>query len=288
MASTTPTIFDLHAENAKLTMLYGRTPRTTFAERRAAGSAAHFGRYRDGMLLLAKSAGKSHWETHPHDELLYVLEGEMIVDTLGKNGPQSFIAGAGTIAIVPAETWHRVSSDDGMSVFSATLPGDHIELDVDDPRHAVPDLTIVDRTEPGIVDLGTAVAKLTMFRRTPGSTPADRKGSVAQLATYRDGLLLAIKASGKDHWERHLTGDELIHILDDSATLEMVCDDGPPQSFELRAGTVAVIPQGAWHRFLSPDGNTHIGVTPFPGETIDFDVDDPRAVARPKTVRHSS
>jgi len=35
-------------------------------------------------------------------------------------------------------------------------------------------------------------------------------------------LLLAIKASGKDHWERHLTGDELVHVLDGSATLEIV------------------------------------------------------------------
>jgi hypothetical protein len=65
MERRTPTIIDLNAEAAKLTMLRGRTPQTTFAERRASGSAVHLGRYRDGMLLLAKSAGKSHWETHP-------------------------------------------------------------------------------------------------------------------------------------------------------------------------------------------------------------------------------
>jgi mannose-6-phosphate isomerase-like protein (cupin superfamily) len=129
---------------------------------------------------------------------------------------------------------------------------------------------------PSIIDLNAELAKLTMFRRSPNSTPADRKGSVARLASYRDGMLLAIKAAGKDHWERHLTGDELIHILDGSATLEIVCDDGPPKSFALAAGMIAVIPQGAWHRFLSPDGNTHVGATPFPGETIEADVDDPR------------
>src|SRR5258708_25527086 len=101
---------------------------------------------------------------------------------------------------------------------------------------------------PSIIDLDAELAKLTMFRRTPQSTAADRKGSVAQLAAYRDGLLLAIKAVGKDHWERHLAGDELVHILDGSATLEIVCDDGPPRSFALRAGMIAGIPQGAWHR----------------------------------------
>jgi hypothetical protein len=73
--------------------------------------------------------------------------------------------------------------------------------------------------------------------------------------TCRDGPLLAIKASGKDHWERHLAGDELIHILDGTATvptLEIVRNDGPPISFPMSAGMVAVIPQGAWHRLLSP------------------------------------
>jgi mannose-6-phosphate isomerase-like protein (cupin superfamily) len=133
---------------------------------------------------------------------------------------------------------------------------------------------------PGISDLSAELAKLTMCRRTPQSTMEDRKGSVARLASYRDGLLLAIKMSGKDHWETHLTGDELIHIIDGGATLEMVCDDGPPRSFELRAGMMAVIPQGAWHRFQSAEGATLIAVTPFPGHTIELDVDDPRTVER--------
>ena len=133
---------------------------------------------------------------------------------------------------------------------------------------------------PSIIDLNAEVAKLKMFRRTPGSTAADRKGSVAQLASYRDGLLLAIKASGKDHWERHLTGDELIHILDGTVTLEIVCDDGPPKLFELRAGMIAVNPQGAWHRFQSSEGVTLMTATPFPGEMIELDVDDPREVER--------
>jgi mannose-6-phosphate isomerase-like protein (cupin superfamily) len=133
---------------------------------------------------------------------------------------------------------------------------------------------------PSIIDLDAELAKLTMFRRTPQSTREEAKGSVARLASYRDGLLLAIKSSGTDHWERHLTGDELIHILDGAATLEIECDDGPPKSFALRAGMIAVIPQAAWHRFISSEGNTHLGATPFPGEHVDLDVDDPRAVER--------
>src|ERR1700730_16573598 len=129
---------------------------------------------------------------------------------------------------------------------------------------------------PSIIDLNAELTKLTSFRRTPQATMAERKGSVARLASYRDGLLLAIKFSGKDHWESHPTGDELIHILDGTATLEIVCDDGPPKSFVLRTGMMAVIPQGAWHRFHSTAGVTLMTATPFPGNVIELDVDDPR------------
>lgn len=134
----------------------------------------------------------------------------------------------------------------------------------------------MDSKSPSIIDLNAELAKLTLFRRMPGSTAAERKGSVAELTSYRDGLLLAIKAAGRDHWERHLAGDELVHVLDGSATLEIVCDDGPPRSFTLRAGMLAVIPRGAWHRLLSPEGATQLAVTPFPGEHVERDIDDPR------------
>ena len=138
----------------------------------------------------------------------------------------------------------------------------------------------MDSKTPSIIDLNAELAKLTMFRgRTPQSTMADRKGSAARLASYRDGALLTSKFAGKGHWETH-PGDELIHILDGTATLEIVCDDGPPQSFALRAGMMAVIPQGAWHRFHSSEGATLMTATPFPGENIDLDVDDPRTVER--------
>jgi mannose-6-phosphate isomerase-like protein (cupin superfamily) len=134
---------------------------------------------------------------------------------------------------------------------------------------------------PSIIDLDAELAKLTTCRRTPQSTMADRKGSVARLASYRDGALLAIKFSGKDHWESH-PGDELIHIIDGTAILEIVCDDGPPKSFVLCAGMIAVIPQGAWHRFRSSEGATQIAATPVPGdgEHIELDIDDPRTVER--------
>ena len=287
MESRAPCIIDLNAEAAKLTMFRGQTPQTTRAERK--GSTTQLARYRDGLLLLGKSAGTGHWETHPEDELVHVLDGTATLDIVQEDGPHSFALSAGMIAIVPPGAWHRFRSADGKTTMSAVIPGDHIDVDVDDPRPVLPTSALnlettsergIETKPPSLIDLNAELAKLTMFQRTPNSTVADRKGSVARLASYRDGLLLAIKASGKDHWERHLTGDELIHVLDGNASLEIVCDDGPPKSFALRSGTIAVIPQGAWHRFLSAEGFTQMAVTPFPGETIEIDVDDPRTVER--------
>jgi quercetin dioxygenase-like cupin family protein len=127
-----PAIIDVNAEAAKLTTFRGRTPQTTFAERK--GTAAQLGPYRDGFLLLSKSAGKGHWETHPADELVYVLEGTLTVDILEQGRVQSCTLGAGMMVVVPPGAWHRVHSTDDVTVLSATIPGDHIDLDVDDPR----------------------------------------------------------------------------------------------------------------------------------------------------------
>jgi mannose-6-phosphate isomerase-like protein (cupin superfamily) len=278
MESKTLTIIDLDAELAKLTMFRGLTPQTKRAERR--GSGTQLGPYRDGILIAGKSAGTSHWETHPEDELVHVLDGTKTLDIVCDDGPpKSFVLRAGMIAVVPQGAWHRFRSAEGGTTWSATLPGDHIELDVDDPRTAEPKRVIGSGT-PSIIDLDAELAKLTTFRgRTPRSTMADRKGSGGRLAPYRDGALFTTKFAGKGHWESHLTGDELIHILDGTATLEIVREDGP-QSFALRAGMIAVIPQGAWHRFHSSGGVTLMTATPSPSEVIELDVDDPRTVDR--------
>jgi quercetin dioxygenase-like cupin family protein len=271
MESRIPSIIDLNAELAKLTMFHGLTRQTTRAERQ--GSATLLGPYRDGILFAGKNAGTSHWEDHAEDELVHIFDGTKILDIVCE-------LRAGMIAIVPKGTWHRFRSAEGGTTWSATLPGDHIEHDVDDPRTAEPERVMPSGT-PSIIDLNAELAKLSMFRgRIPQSTMADRKGSSARLGSYRDGGLSITKFAGKGHWEAHLAGDELIHVLDGTATLEIVCDDGPPQSFALRAGVIAVNPQGAWHRFQSSEGVTLMAATPFPSEVIELDVDDPRTVPR--------
>lgn len=282
METRKPAIVDLHEEAAKLTALLEVTPQPASSTRKGRGT--QLSTYREGILFLGASTGTGpgHWEIHPEDELVHLLKGIRILEIVCDAGPpKSFELRAGMIAVIPRGAWHRFHSRDFGMVVSVTIPGPHVELDVGDPRPYASEPSApsqVASRSPAIVDLNAEVAKLTMFRRRPQSTAEERKGSVANLATYRDGLALAIKASGRDHWERHLAGDELVHILEGSATLEIVCDDGPPQSFTLRAGTVTVIPQGAWHRLLSVEGATQMAVTPFPGETLEVDVEDPRSV----------
>jgi mannose-6-phosphate isomerase-like protein (cupin superfamily) len=274
-----PSIIDLGTELAGLTM-FRRTPHSTREDTR--GSVAQLAPYRDGLLLTLKSAGTDHWERHlSGDELIHVLDGSTTLEILCDDGPpKSFTLGAGMIAVIPQGAWHRSHSEGNTHLGATPFPGEHVEHDVADPREAgAKREPYAEKKLPHIIDLNVEVAKLAMFHgRTPQSTMADRQGSATRLAAYRDGALTASKFSGKGHWERHLAGDELIHILDGAATLEIVCDDGSPKSFALRAGRLAVIPQHAWHRFHSSEGVTLMTATPFPGEVIELDIEDPRTV----------
>ena len=211
---------------------------------------------------------------------MHVLDGTKMLDIVCDDGPpKSFTVRAGMIAIVPKGAWHRFRCADGGTSWSATLPGDHIEFDVEDPRTAEP-AKVKAAGMPLLIDLDAELAKLTMLRgRTPQTTMAERKGSAARLATYRGGGLSITKFGGKGHWEAHLAGDELIYVVDGAASLEIVCDDVPPHSFALRAGMLAVNPRGTWHRFHSSDGVTLMAVTPLPSDVIEHDVDDPRTAA---------
>ena len=69
------------------------------------------------------------------DELIYVLDGSVVLDIVEGDGPpKSFTIGAGMMVIVPPGAWHRFHSTDGATTMSAVIPGENIDLDVDDPR----------------------------------------------------------------------------------------------------------------------------------------------------------
>ena len=126
-----------------------------------------------------------------------------------------------------------------------------------------------------IVEVKAELANLTPAGLSPQSTAVAREASFAKLAVFRDGGLFSAKFIGETPWERHLSGDELVHIIEGAATLYVMTADGR-RSFALAAGMVVVVPQGQWHRFESPDGVGLISATPLPTEhTI---VADPRTL----------
>ena len=131
-----------------------------------------------------------------------------------------------------------------------------------------------------ILDLKTELAKLTMLRgRTPQTTETERKGSgaFATLAPFRDGNIFSAKFAGDGAWERHPNGDELVQIVDGSATLHIMTEDGP-KSFAVSAGMMVIMPQGTWHRFHAPEGVSLLTATPKPTEHLTVDVEDPRTL----------
>jgi len=129
-----------------------------------------------------------------------------------------------------------------------------------------------------VIDLASELAKLKMLdERTPQTTRAERQGSSAQLAPYRDGAIFTTKFAGEGGWERHRNGDELVHILDGAATLHLMTDEGP-QALALAAGMIAVVPRGIWHRFDSRGGVTLMTATPQPTDHPSVHVDDPRTL----------
>jgi hypothetical protein len=65
-----------------------------------------------------------------------------------------------------------------------------------------------------------------MQGRTPQSTRAEREGTAASLAPYRDGHLFISKFAGRGGWERHPVGDELVQIIDGAGVLHLVTDEG--------------------------------------------------------------
>ena len=131
-----------------------------------------------------------------------------------------------------------------------------------------------------IIDLNAEVGKLAMLRgRRPETTEAERKasGGFATLAPFRDGNIYSAKFSGNAAWERHPNGDELVQIVDGATTLHIMTAKGP-QSFALKAGMVAIVPQNTWHRFESPGGVSIVTATPKPTEHLTVDVEDPRTL----------
>ena len=124
------------------------------------------------------------------------------------------------------------------------------------------------------VDIEAALAGLPVLQGRRADTPEDEAAAAfATLAEFRDGGVFAGSFAGESPWERHTKADELVHVLAGETTLTVLTDDGP-QVLEMKAGMLAVVPQGCWHRFHAPEGVTVLTATPQP--TDHSTAEDPR------------
>jgi mannose-6-phosphate isomerase-like protein (cupin superfamily) len=274
------TTIDLKAALGKLTMLRGRTPQTTQAERE--GSAARLATYRDGGIFTSKFSGSGWWERHSNgDELVQVIDGAATLYVMTDEGPQVVAASGGTLLIVPRGMWHRFESPVGVTLMTATpQPTDHPAIYIEDPRTLDQAVAPEEGRRVTSVDLAGAFGKLKMLRgRRPDMLEEERKASAAfaTLAPYRDGNIFSARFSGKGAWERHPNGDELVQVVDGATAFHFATEDGL-QSRALEAGMMVIVPQGMWHRFASADGVALMTATPKPTEHLTFEVEDPRAL----------
>ena len=124
------------------------------------------------------------------------------------------------------------------------------------------------------VDLKQAFAGLAKLEnRGPHTTEEEAQNSFMAIAPYRDGGLFGAYFSGCSGWERHLKGDEIVHVLEGETLFEIIVED-EIERHDLVAGQVLVVPQGCWHRFTSETGVMVFTATPQPTEHLH--VDDPR------------
>jgi mannose-6-phosphate isomerase-like protein (cupin superfamily) len=130
------TIVDVKAELGKLTMLRGRRPEMTEADRKGTNAFATLTPFRDGNIFSAKFSGNGAWERHPNgDELVQVVEGTTTLHIMTDEGPQTHALKAGMLVIVPQAMWHRFEAPDGVCLMTATpKPTEHLTVDVEDPR----------------------------------------------------------------------------------------------------------------------------------------------------------
>ena len=128
------TVLNLKAEFSRLTMLKGRTPTSSEADRE--GAFARLAPYRDGAIFSAKFAGTSAWERHPQgDEIVQIVDGATTLHLMTAEGRQSVALSAGMMAVVPQNTWHQFEAPNGVCVMTATpQPTEHLRVDVEDPR----------------------------------------------------------------------------------------------------------------------------------------------------------
>ena len=103
-----------------------------------------------------------------------------------------------------------------------------------------------------------------LFDLAVQSVGFDRGGAISPLANTRpppriDGLSIGVAVMERPAphaGERHMDGDELLHVVAGHATLLLERPEGE-ERIELAAGAACIVPRGLWHRVI-PRGEVRL------------------------------
>src|SRR5882724_959301 len=129
-------------------------------------------------------------------------------------------------------------------------------------------------------------ARLEEMAREPRMVAHDLRAALGDLPEMTMRFLASLnrctvgvsRFSEPSHWERHPTGDELLHILEGEADVVTLTDGGPVHS-TVRAGSIFICPRGLWHRVLPRSPLSMLFATPGEG-TEHSDAKEPRRAGR--------
>ena len=114
-----------------------------------------------------------------------------------------------------------------------------------------------------VVSIDKALAGVTFLPdRVPEMTDDDVADAFALLGEYRDGGIYVGHYAGMSEWERHVA-DEIVMVLEGQTTLFILEENGEIPNI-LNQGEMIVVPEGAWHRFETPQGVKVLAVSPQP------------------------
>lgn len=118
---------------------------------------------------------------------------------------------------------------------------------------------------PSVLEVGSAQIEAAIWIDGAGRaapTPSSKDHWLARRLNV--GNLVRLDRQPDDRWERHPSGDEVIHLV--SGSLEVSTGSAEsPEIIELTAGQTTVIAANTWHRHISTQPGAVLFVTPLLG-----------------------
>ena len=132
-------IHNVHKAIENLTPIADRGPDTPEDVVVAGFEILGRGDFRHAAINLGTFDGDAGWERHSQgDEIVHVVSGEVDITMLVEGENQTVHFGVGDLMVMPQGTWHRLRSEKGVTVLTATPEGHEDHAFVDDPRTLYP------------------------------------------------------------------------------------------------------------------------------------------------------